>query len=124
MAVETAKGGSRLSISITEQCLQRLRALASRQNDSLPPALRITVNSGGCAGFQYEFKLEHGEPLADDYVFERDGVRVYVDALSAPMITGSTLDYEEELIRSAFKIETNPNAEAGCSCGTSFAPKL
>lgn len=121
---ETMRGAGGFSLSVTEECVRRLRELATRSPKHLPFALRVTVNSGGCAGFQYEFKLEHSGPAAEDVVFEKDGVRVYVDAISAPLLSGATIDYEDELIRSAFKVEGNPNAEANCSCGTSFAPRF
>lgn len=123
-AAETTKRSEGLSISVTDKCVNRLRALAARHSSGTPPALRVTVNSGGCAGFQYEFNLERAEPNADDLVLEKSGVRIYVDAVSAPLLSGAIIDYEEELIRSAFKVEANPNAEANCSCGTSFAPRL
>ena len=58
-----------------------------------------------------------------DRVFERDGAKVVVDELSLSFLDGSTVDYDEELIRSAFRIENIPQAEKGCSCGASFAVK-
>ena len=86
-------------------------------NDAL--LLRIVVDGGGCSGFQYGFKLDHtvGE---DDRVFERDGVKVVIDETSLDLLAGSEIDYAEEMVGSAFKVN-NPNATAGCGCGASFS---
>ena len=111
-------------LRISDKCVQRLKQLSDASRGRRPPALRVIVDSGGCSGFQYRFALEHDEPREDDKVFERDGVRLFVDAISLPFLDGATVDYEEEMIRAAFKVESNPNSEAGCSCGSSFAPKM
>ncbi|KAK4535931.1 hypothetical protein CDCA_CDCA06G1956 [Cyanidium caldarium] len=111
-------------LHISDKCVQRLKQLGDASRSRQPPALRVIVDSGGCSGFQYRFALEHDEPHEDDKVFERDGVRLFVDAISLPFLDGATVDYEEEMIRAAFKVESNPNSEAGCSCGSSFAPKM
>ena len=81
--------------------------------------LRVAVNGGGCSGFQYDFEITT-ERRADDLVIERDGVRVLVDEVSLQYMTGSEIDYAEELIGAAFKVK-NPNATASCGCGTSFS---
>lgn len=81
------------------------------------------MEGGGCSGFQYRFQLED-QHAPDDVLFERDGARVVVDSASLDLLRGSTLDYQEELIRSTFRIVDNPQAERGCSCGASFTIKL
>ena len=81
--------------------------------------LRIAVNGGGCSGFQYAFDIvPHRE--SDDLVIERDGATVLVDPVSLEYMRGSRIDFVDDLIGQAFKID-NPNATASCGCGTSFA---
>ena len=81
--------------------------------------LRLSVEGGGCSGFQYKFGLDRG-PEGDDLVIEQDGVTLVVDSMSLELVGGSVVDYVESLGGSAFKV-TNPNASAGCGCGSSFA---
>ena len=81
--------------------------------------LRVAVNGGGCSGFQYDFEITLDQN-ADDIVIEKDGVRVLIDAISLEYLAGSEIDYAEELIGAAFRIN-NPNAVASCGCGTSFS---
>ncbi len=81
--------------------------------------LRVSVEGGGCSGFQYRYDLiAAGEP--DDLVIERDGAIVVVDAVSLPFLAGCEIDYVDALIGASFQIH-NPNATASCGCGTSFA---
>eukprot|EP00775_Hariotina_reticulata_P006668 gene6668-6892_t len=85
--------------------------------------LRVEVEGGGCSGFQYKFKLDTNK-AQDDLVFERDGVAVVCDPVSLDFLKGAVVEYEDSLMRSAFQISINPNAEASCGCGTSFAAKF
>ena len=130
-------GASVFSLNLSDRCVARLREIheARRREqqsatdgnveDRLFVALRVSVDSGGCSGFQYNFKLESdASPRDDDIVVEKDGMRVLIDSVSAPMLDGATVDYEQELMRSAFVIGTNPNSDTGCSCGVSFSPKF
>jgi len=80
------------------------------------------VDSGGCSGFQYVFEMS-GEKDEEDVVFQRDGAHVVVDPASLQFIKGATVDFEQELIRSAFAIVNNPQSESACGCGSSFAVK-
>jgi iron-sulfur cluster assembly accessory protein len=86
-----------------------------------PPGamLRISVNGGGCSGFQYAFDVDR-DRQEDDVVIERDGARVLVDQVSLQYMEGSTIDFVDDLIGQSFKIE-NPQATASCGCGTSFS---
>lgn len=109
-------------VRITPSCAERLKSLAAIDGGR---ALRIAVDSGGCSGFQYTFKLE---PLAaprgpKDRVFEQDGASIVVDALSLEYLQGATVDYVQEMVKSSFEVVDNPNSEASCGCGTSFSPK-
>jgi iron-sulfur cluster assembly accessory protein len=92
-------------------------AIAGRQGK--PPILRLAVDGGGCAGFQYKFGLAD-DVAADDAVAERDGVRLVVDSVSLDLVRGCAVDYVESLGGSAFQV-SNPNAASGCGCGTSFS---
>ena len=80
--------------------------------------LRLAVDGGGCAGFTYKFEL--AEQAADDTVAETDGVKLVVDPVSLDLVRGSAVDFVEDLGGAAFKV-TNPNAQSGCGCGSSFS---
>ncbi|KAJ3153498.1 [4Fe-4S] proteins maturation [Geranomyces variabilis] len=86
--------------------------------------LRVTVESGGCHGFQYKMELTTETDPEDDTVFDLDGARVVVDSVSLDFVGGSTLDYVEELIGSSFQVTNNPKAESSCGCKTSFNVKF
>uniref|UniRef100_A0A670Y9F6 Iron-sulfur cluster assembly 2 homolog, mitochondrial n=1 Tax=Pseudonaja textilis TaxID=8673 RepID=A0A670Y9F6_PSETE len=85
--------------------------------------LRLQVEGGGCSGFQYKFSLDT-VVNSDDRVFEKSGARVVVDLDSLSFVKGAMVDFNQELIRSSFQIVNNPQAEQGCSCGSSFSVKL
>jgi iron-sulfur cluster insertion protein len=81
--------------------------------------LRLSVEGGGCSGFQYKFGLADSvEP--DDIIAETDGVRLVVDSISLDLVEGARVDFVDSLGGAAFKVE-NPNAASGCGCGTSFS---
>jgi len=95
----------------------RVAAIANKQGK--PAILRLSVEGGGCSGFQYQFGLAEA-PGGDDLVTETDGVRLVVDPVSLELVAGCTVDFVESLGGAAFRVE-NPNATAGCGCGSSFA---
>lgn len=104
-------------IDITAAAATRVAAIAARQGK--PAVLRLSVDGGGCAGFQYVFALADGvEP--DDVVAARDGVTLVVDPVSLDLVRGASVDYVESLGGAAFRVE-NPQAASGCGCGTSFS---
>ena len=106
------------AVALTDRAAQRIaKVLAKKGPDAV---LRIAVAGGGCSGFQYEYKLVNETPAADDLVLEREGARVLIDPLSLEFMGGAEIDYVDDLIGQSFQIR-NPNAVAGCGCGTSFS---
>lgn len=105
------------TVDITPSAAARVAAIAARQGK--PAILRLAVDGGGCAGFQYRFGLSDAVE-ADDSVTERDGARLVVDPVSLDLVAGSAVDYVESLGGAAFRV-TNPNAASGCGCGSSFS---
>jgi iron-sulfur cluster insertion protein len=103
-------------ISLTPSAAKRVAWIAERQ--AKPAILRLAVDGGGCAGFTYKFELAEQE--TDDAVAETDGVKLVVDPVSLDLVKGSAVDFVEELGGAAFKV-TNPNAQSGCGCGSSFS---
>ena len=104
------------TLTLTPAAAKRVAWIAERQ--AKPAVLRLAVEGGGCSGFQYKFELAEG-PAADDSVSETEGVRLVVDPISLDLIAGSTVDFVESLGGAAFRVE-NPQAAAGCGCGSSF----
>jgi len=105
------------TLTLSPAAAARVAAIAAKQGQ--PAVLRLAVDGGGCSGFQYRFEMAQGAE-ADDIVSETDGVRLVVDPASLDLVAGCTVDFVESLGGSAFRVE-NPNASAGCGCGSSFA---
>ena len=105
------------AIDITPSAAKRVAAIAARQGK--PAILRLAVDGGGCAGFQYKFDL--ADAIAnEDEIATRDGVTLVVDPISLDLVRGSAVDFVESLGGAAFRV-TNPNAASGCGCGSSFS---
>lgn len=106
-----------LPVTLSDRAARRIAKILTKE----PPGsmLRVAVNGGGCSGFQYEFAIT-GERNPDDLAIVKDGVTVLIDEVSLQYVSGSEIDYADELIGAAFKIH-NPNATASCGCGTSFS---
>lgn len=104
------------TLTLTPAAAKRVAAIAQKQQK--PAILRLSVDGGGCSGFQYRFDLADAAEL-DDSVAETDGVKLLVDPVSLGLVNGSTVDFVESLGGAAFKVD-NPNATAGCGCGSSF----
>ncbi len=103
-------------ITLTERAARRINEIMA--TEPAGSMLRISVNGGGCSGFQYAFDVERTRQN-DDLVIERDGAAVLVDEVSIQYMDGSVIDFVDDLIGQSFKIE-NPHAIASCGCGTSF----
>jgi iron-sulfur cluster insertion protein len=104
-------------VTLSAAAAARVAAIAEKQGK--PAILRLSVEGGGCSGFQYRFGLADGAE-ADDSIAETDGVRLVVDSVSLDLVRGSEVDFVESLGGAAFRV-TNPQAASGCGCGTSFA---
>jgi iron-sulfur cluster assembly accessory protein len=112
------KIGNERLISVTETAARKLESLL-KENGKPEGALRLAVVGGGCSGLQYVMDLVEG-PKERDILVPTSNVRLVVDPKSALFVSGSVLDYSEDLQKGGFRV-TNPNAVAHCSCGESFA---
>jgi len=112
--MDVTMSGAQLSVS--ERAARRIAQILQAEPEG--SMLRISVEGGGCSGFQYRFDFDRVRQ-PDDVAVEHDGATVLVDETSLQFMGGAELDYVEDLIGSAFKIR-NPNAVAACGCGTSF----
>lgn len=104
-------------MTLSPSAAARVAAIAAKQGK--PAILRLSVEGGGCSGFQYKFGLADA-PDSDDLAVETDGVTLVVDPVSLDLVAGSVVDYVESLGGAAFRVE-NPLAASGCGCGSSFA---
>jgi len=104
------------ALTLTQAAADRVGVIARKQGR--PAILRLAVEGGGCSGFQYRFDLTDTAE-AGDSVSETAGVKLVVDPVSLELVEGSTVDFVESLGGAAFKVE-NPQASAGCGCGSSF----
>lgn len=104
-------------ITATPEAVHHLRALLAEQPAAEGPGLRLGVEKGGCAGWQYVMKID--TPVPEDTVIEQDGIRLLVDPQSLAMLDGVQLDYVDSLNDAGFRV-INPQAVRSCGCGTSF----
>ena len=105
------------SVTVTERAAKRIAEIVS--GEAAARALRISVEGGGCSGFQYKFDLVP-DAAADDVVLERAGAKVVIDQVSLGFLAGSEIDFVDDLIGASFRVN-NPKATASCGCGTSFS---
>ena len=117
-AAPNYKIGNERLVKVTENAAHKLLSLLGKQGRP-QGALRVAVIGGGCSGLQYKMDLVDG-PANRDIMVPSAGVRVVVDPKSALFVSGSQIDYSDDLQKGGFKV-TNPNAVAHCSCGESFA---
>jgi iron-sulfur cluster assembly protein/iron-sulfur cluster insertion protein len=104
---------------LSDTAALKVAQLLAEEDEGTELALRVAVKPGGCSGYSYEMFFD-SEVMSDDVVREFGAVRVVVDAASAELLTGSTLDYSDGLQGAGFHI-TNPNATRTCGCGSSFS---
>jgi iron-sulfur cluster insertion protein len=106
-----------LPVTVSARAAKRIAAIL--KDEPAPAMLRIAVTGGGCSGFQYNFTIDDTR-MDDDLVLERDGATVLIDLVSLDFLKGAEIDFTDDLIGQAFKIN-NPNATSSCGCGTSFS---
>lgn len=104
-------------VTVSERAARRIGDILGRE----PPGtmLRVSVEGGGCSGFQYKFDMDR-EQTPDDIIVRRDGAIVLIDQVSLRYLAGAEIDFVDDLIGASFRVN-NPNAKASCGCGTSFA---
>jgi iron-sulfur cluster assembly accessory protein len=105
------------AVTVTERAARKIGEILRRE--AAPSVLRVSVEGGGCSGFQYRFDIDKA-PAAEDLVIEREGAMVVIDPVSLQYMAGSKIDFVDDLIGASFKVE-NPKATAACGCGTSFS---
>ena len=105
------------AVTISERAARRIGEILGQEGNGA--MLRISVEGGGCSGFQYKFEVDHAK-AKDDLVIERDSAVVLIDPASVPFLSGSEVDFVDDLIGASFRV-LNPNATASCGCGTSFS---
>ena len=106
-----------MPITLSDRAARRIAEILKAEPQ--PIALRLAVTGGGCSGFQYNFALDDAQ-LDEDIVVEKDGAKVLIDPVSLDFLAGAEIDFTDDLIGQAFKIN-NPNATSSCGCGTSFS---
>jgi iron-sulfur cluster assembly accessory protein len=105
------------SVNLTERAARRIGEIL--KGEPAGAMLRVSVEGGGCSGFQYKFDFDHAR-AEDDLVLSRDGATVLIDPVSVQFMTGAEIDFVDDLIGASFKIN-NPVATSSCGCGTSFS---
>ena len=105
------------SVTVSERAARRIGEILTSEEPGT--MLRVSVEGGGCSGFQYRFDMEKTRE-ADDFVISRNGATVLIDPVSLRYLEGAEIDFVDDLIGASFKI-ANPNATASCGCGTSFS---
>jgi iron-sulfur cluster assembly accessory protein len=106
------------SVTLSDSAVKRIARILGGEPEGT--ALRVSVEGGGCSGFQYRYDLVKETPTADDVVLSRDGAVVLIDRISLEYMGGSQIDFVDDLIGQSFQIK-NPHATASCGCGTSFS---
>jgi iron-sulfur cluster assembly accessory protein len=106
------------NVTLTDRAAMRVAKILSAEPPGM--ALRVSVEGGGCSGFQYRYDLVQDAPGEDDVVLAREGARVLIDSISLQYMGGAEIDFVDDLIGQSFQIR-NPLASASCGCGTSFS---
>jgi len=118
IALQDKNASTDSTVHLTAAAARHIKSLAESENKP-GLMLRLSVEGGGCSGFQYHFNLED-KAQDQDHIFTTDGVNLLVDSMSLDLLAGSEVDYVQELIGSYFQVR-NPLAQSACGCGTSFS---
>lgn len=118
METQTDSAVTEPAIKLTDAAVSKIKQLLAEDGEEAQ-ALRIAVTGGGCSGFQYALGFDT-ETHADDIIFEQEGVKVFVDEVSAEYLAGAHVDFQDGLNGKGFAIE-NPNSTGSCGCGQSFS---
>jgi iron-sulfur cluster assembly accessory protein len=105
------------NVTVSERAARRIGEILKQEPQGT--MLRVSVEGGGCSGFQYKFDMERTQ-AEDDVLIRRDNAAVLIDAVSLNYLAGSEIDFVDDLIGASFRIN-NPQAKASCGCGTSFS---
>jgi iron-sulfur cluster assembly accessory protein len=105
------------NVTVTERAVRRIGEILAREPQGT--MLRVSVEGGGCSGFQYKFDMERTQ-AEDDILIQRNGAAVLIDSVSLNYLAGSEIDFVDDLIGASFRIN-NPQAKTSCGCGTSFS---
>lgn len=108
-----------IPVTVTDRAAERINQILAGGEPQAGRMLRVSVMGGGCSGFQYGFDIE-ADKQDDDLVIEKNGATVLIDQISLMYLSGSEIDFVDDLIGSSFQVK-NPNATASCGCGTSFS---
>ena len=105
------------NVTVSDRAARRIGEIL--KGEPTGAMLRVSVEGGGCSGFQYKFDIDR-DRAADDLVIAKDGATVLIDPVSVNYLAGSEIDFVDDLIGASFKVN-NPNATSSCGCGTSFS---
>ena len=106
-----------LPVTVSSRAAKRIATILAKEGGDA--MLRLAVTGGGCSGFQYNFALDETR-MDDDLLIEEAGAKILIDPVSLDFLSGSEIDFTDDLIGQAFKVN-NPNAKSSCGCGTSFS---
>jgi iron-sulfur cluster assembly accessory protein len=115
-AIPSAEGAAAMGVTVTERAARRIGEIL--HGEAPGAMLRVSVEGGGCSGFQYKFDIDRSR-AEDDVAIARGGATVLIDPVSLGFMAGAEIDFVDDLIGASFRIN-NPKAKASCGCGTSF----
>lgn len=107
-------------IEVTEKAVKEIKRIIATDPDAEGSNLRVMVTGGGCSGMSYKLGFDKKEVVPSDKVFEKDGVKIIIDAKSFLYLSGTSLDFTDGLNGTGFVFQ-NPNAKRTCGCGSSFS---
>jgi iron-sulfur cluster assembly accessory protein len=106
-------------VTLTPKAIEMVKITRDQEGIDASHGLRVAVRGGGCSGFEYALDFDN-EPRDNDWVYEQGDLKVFVDAVSARYLQGTSIDYSLGMAGAGFKFN-NPNAAGSCGCGSSFA---